>query len=55
MRHKLSHKDEVKGGKDSHHHHKKEHDMHMKMAKHHMSEMHKMAKHGHKKRSEICR
>ena len=36
-KHHLSHKDEVKGSEHSHAHH-------AKMAKHHLSELHKMAK-----------
>ena len=47
-RHKLTHAEEVKGGHDSHMHHKKQHDHHMKEAKKHMAHMHKMAKHAHK-------
>lgn len=42
--HHLTHAEEVKGGKDSHMHHKKMHDHHMKEAKKHMSHMHMMAK-----------
>lgn len=38
---KLTHKEEVKGGKDSHMHHHK-------MAMHHLKELHKMAKQGKK-------
>lgn len=41
MKHKLTHKEEVKGGEHSHEHHHK-------MIKHHLSALHKMAKHGHK-------
>jgi hypothetical protein len=44
--HKLTHSEEVKGGKDSHMHHKKMHDHHMSEAKKHMAHMHKMAKQG---------
>lgn len=40
-KHKLSHHDEVKGGEHSHAHH-------AKMAKHHLGELHKMAKKSHK-------
>lgn len=46
MRHKLSKSEEVKGGKDSHMHP----DHHHKMIKHHMKELHKLAKQGHKKK-----
>lgn len=45
-RHHLTHAEEVKGGHDSHMHHKKMHDHHMSEAKKHMSHMHKMAKQG---------
>ncbi len=46
--HHLTHTEEVKGGKDSHMHHKKMHDHHMSEAKKHMAHMHKMAKSHHK-------
>lgn len=42
--HKLTHKEEVKGGKDSH----MNADHHHKQIKHHMAALHKMAKHAHK-------
>lgn len=44
-RHHLTHKEEVKGGHNSHpdHHHK--------MIKHHMAQLHKLAKAGHKHHS----
>jgi hypothetical protein len=44
MRRKLSEKDEMKDGKDSDMHP----DHHHKMIKHHMKELHKLAKKGHK-------
>jgi hypothetical protein len=51
-RHNLTHKEEVKGGDDSHMHHKKMHDHHMSEAKKHASHLHKMAKNGHKHHKE---
>lgn len=44
MKHKLTHKDEVKGGKDSHMHGKKMH------KEHEGKESKKMEKHEHKKK-----
>ena len=49
MKYKLSHEEEVKGGKDSHMHHKKMHDHHLKEAKKHAGHMLKAAKSHHKK------
>jgi hypothetical protein len=43
-RHHLTQKEEVKGGKHSHMHHKKMHDHHMAEAKKHASHLHKLAK-----------
>lgn len=48
MRHKLTEREESKGGKDSHEHHKKAHDMHMREAKKHAHALHKMADRHHK-------
>lgn len=44
-KHHLSHKEEEKGGEHSHEH---GHAHHAKMVKHHLAELHKMAKMGHK-------
>jgi hypothetical protein len=49
--HKLSHKEEVKGGKDSHMHHKKMHDHHLKEAKKHAHHMMKAMKEYHHKKA----
>lgn len=50
-KHKLSHHEEVEGGKHSHMHHKKQHDHHLKMAKEHAHHMMKaMKEHHHKKK-----
>ena len=38
-KHKLTHSEEVKGGEDSHMHHKKMHDHHLKEAKKHAHAM----------------
>jgi hypothetical protein len=47
-KHHLSHEEEMKGGHESHMHHHK-------MAMHHLKELHKMAKHGHKHKSKAAR
>ena len=47
MKHKLTEKDEKKGGEHSHMHHKKMHDHHLKEAKKHAHHMLKAVKHHH--------
>lgn len=51
-KHKLTEKEEVKGGEHSHMHHKKMHDHHLKEAKKHAGHMLKAAKSHHSKHKE---